>query len=368
MRKKICVPTIYPKSLDLSARWFVRFWSFSEEGRPKRIKVWVPSEPTLEKRLQAAQVIMDALTKHGYKPAEKTAKKYVAATKQVQLLMDHLEEIKLTLRRKTYMGYKSQIKTLDAYCARHKMKTLTEESAKMFLAEMLNEGKSSRTVNCYRVVLKSLFERLVDEKRLKDNPFVKTKRTQGVSTGSTYFKMHQIFELKKYMGDKYPFLWFAVRLIYYCFIRPGELRMVKVGDVDFDNWQIKIRHGISKNRKEQWVVIPEPLRKELEPLCLYQYPADFYLIGREGLPAPAPVAINFWGRYHLKMLRELNYTEAYNLYSWKHTGVVRAYKAGIGLKELQLQLRHHSLDMVKIYLESLGILDFSNIKDLFPAI
>lgn len=366
MRKKICVPTIYPKSLDLEKRWFVRSWVTTERG-DKRIKLWIPSENTVEKRKVAAKSIIDAFLKNGYQPTVHH-KKYVAVSRQMQLLWDFLEEIKPSLRRKTWLGYKSQLKMLDNYCRDNKIATITEVAAKTFLADMLKLGRSPRTVNCYRVVFKSLFDKLLDEKRVKENPFKKTQRVSGYSKGSSYFKQNQIAELKKYMLEKSPFLWSAVRLIYYCYIRPGELRQLKIGDIDFDDWQIKIRGNISKNKREQWVVIPTALRREIEPLCLYQYPSDFYLIGKEGVPSETPVGFNFWSYNHLKMLRELKYSDDYNLYSWKHTGVVRAYKAGIGLKELQLQLRHHSLDMVKIYLESLGILDFNNIKEAFPAI
>ena len=47
------------------------------------------------------------------------------------------------------------------------------------------------------------------------------------------------------------------------------------------------------------------------------------------------------------------------LYSWKHTGVVMAVKAGIHIKQLQIQFRHHGLDQVDQYLRDLGIQQIS---------
>lgn len=43
------------------------------------------------------------------------------------------------------------------------------------------------------------------------------------------------------------------------------------------------------------------------------------------------------------------------LYSWKHTGNVRAYEAGVDILTIQEQNRHHNLAMTEVYLRSLGL-------------
>jgi len=45
----------------------------------------------------------------------------------------------------------------------------------------------------------------------------------------------------------------------------------------------------------------------------------------------------------------------YTLYSWKHSGVVAAYNAGVDIKTIQSQCRHQSLEQTDIYLKSLGL-------------
>ena len=56
-----------------------------------------------------------------------------------------------------------------------------------------------------------------------------------------------------------------------------------------------------------------------------------------------------------KLIKELNLGSDYTLYSWKHSGVVAAYNAGIDIKTIQNQCRHHSLEQTDIYLKSLGL-------------
>jgi hypothetical protein len=69
-----------------------------------------------------------------------------------------------------------------------------------------------------------------------------------------------------------------------------------------------------------------------------------------------------------KVLNGLGFGNEYKLYSWKHTGAVASVRAGVGLKELQIQLRHHSLEEVDKYLRQLGVWDLANLEDRFPAI
>ncbi|MCS6795724.1 MAG: hypothetical protein NZ516_07170 [Raineya sp.] len=49
--------------------------------------------------------------------------------------------------------------------------------------------------------------------------------------------------------------------IFYTFIRPIELRRLKVWQVDLENQKIYIDGTQSKNKKSEYVVIPEPLKK-----------------------------------------------------------------------------------------------------------
>ena len=53
--------------------------------------------------------------------------------------------------------------------------------------------------------------------------------------------------------------------------------------------------------------------------------------------------------------------------SWKHTGAGTFVKNNGNLKDLQTQLRHHSLDQVNDYLKDMGVYQSEFIKNL-PSI
>lgn len=56
-----------------------------------------------------------------------------------------------------------------------------------------------------------------------------------------------------------------------------------------------------------------------------------------------------------KLIKDLNLSNDYTLYSWKHSGVVAAYNAGVDIKTIQNHCRHQSLEQTDIYLKSLGL-------------
>ncbi|MDW3649885.1 MAG: hypothetical protein R8P61_22625 [Bacteroidia bacterium] len=74
-------------------------------------------------------------------------------------------------------------------------------------------------------------------------------------------------------------------------------------------------------------------------------------------------------RRHQEILKNLRFdTKRHKLYSWKHTGAVSAVKAGVPIKMLQIQLRHHSLDQVNQYLRKMGVHDLGRLAEMFPGI
>ena len=129
--------------------------------------------------------------------------------------------------------------------------------------------------------------------------------------------------------------------------------------------KIMMRAEISKNKKTQYIAIPSAFLSSLD--FVYDLrPIDY--IFQSPLDPTKPIGVNTMTRKHRVILKELGFTTEYKLYSWKHTGAVRAVENGVNLKELQMQLRHHSLDQVNEYLRQMGVTHMGNLKDKFPAL
>jgi len=130
-----------------------------------------------------------------------------------------------------------------------------------------------------------------------------------------------------------------------------------------------VRGAISKNKKEQWVVIPDVFLPKLYEIGLHAASPNDYIFTGLALFGEKPIGKNEMNKRHCAMLKELKFdTVRYKLYSWKHTGAVDKVKAGINIKELQMQLRHADLNETARYIRDMGISDMDDMRTKTPEL
>ena len=341
--EKKFVPTFHVfLSEDLSKEAFIHFTD--NQGKRCRKKGGINRFHTIEERRAAALALIEQM-KAEYVPPSPFSKK----------LLTWLDDHRAGWRRKTWQTYKSKV---DVFIAWSKGRVVSKDLVAEFFKHLLLR-KHNTTYNTYLVVFKRIFKAL-DLADFMDG----IESVSATSTPAKYFQTHQIARIKKHLLDCDPPLWLVCEFIYYCFIRPGELRRLKVGDIHFDEWKICVRSEISKNKKQQYVTIPIAFRPSLETLKM-RSPSEYVFFTRD---CTKPVATNYFLSKFRKALRSLGFGTEYQLYSWKHTGAVACVRAGASLKELQIQLRHHSLEEVDKYIRQLGVNDLRDLEGRFPGI
>ena len=329
--------------------WYVYY--YDQEGVRRKKKGDINSYQSREDKYLAAERVIAAIRQqyigNGHSNSDVKAR-----------VNRYLERKKVQYRRKTYLGYKSKVGIFFEWMENKRLK-LTNENVIAFFEE-LQTKRHPTTHNVYYNILKKIFSD-IGEKHLFDN----ISTIKEVKTPARYFQRHHIKLLKKYMLKKNPDLWLFVKFLYYCFIRPGETRHLRASDIFFDERKILVKGQFSKNHKTQFVAIPSAFYEDL--LFIKELPPAQLLFHSPKDPSK-PIGLNTMSRRHRVMLKELGFSKEYQLYSWKHTGAVELAKAGVRLKAIQLQLRHHSLDQTDEYLRQLGVDDFKELKELFPAI
>lgn len=328
---------------DLAKKWFV-YWY---EGR-KRMKKYgaINQHGSAEARMKAAQQLIAQL--------KSAARRRVSNTEGT--LRGYMQASAARWRPRTREQYESLANVLLAYLAGRE---LTQALLESFLESVLL-SRHPTTYNKYIDILRRLFR---GAGLYFD--FGGIERAKANSTPARYFQRHQAKLLLRRIDEADPELGLFVRFLYYCFIRPNELRMLRVGDVLLEEGEIRVPGEISKNTKTQFVVIPAAFLPALA--FLYEHsPGDYIFPARRD--ASKPISKNHMYERHKAILDGLNFGDGYTLYSWKHTGAVMAAKAGISVKELQLQLRHHSLDETDKYLRQMGVKDLGRLREDFPGI
>lgn len=334
---------IYSPS-DLGKKWFVEF--YNEDGR-QRTYGTINQAKTFEGRMEAAKALVQELKQKYTPPKKKTESDAERASKWMDAQ---------GWRPKSYATHQSIVNAWYSFLGARKA---TPERAKEFF-QNIQATKAPTTYNKYLHLLHAVLDG-IGQGHLCDG--IKTLRQNP--SPARYFQTFQIKKLSKEISVRDPQLWLFIQFIYYCFIRPRELVFLRAENVLLENNQIYIPGHISKNKKSEYVTIPDAFRPVLE--YIKELPPD-RLLFPSPLDVTKPLGFDKMYRRHQKIIKGLGFGKGYVLYSWKHTGAVQAVKAGIPLKELQIQLRHHSLDQVDQYLRQMGVFDLVRLQANFPSI
>jgi integrase len=345
---------------NLSKKWYILYYVNSKAGKVQAKKIYggINRFKTVDGRKKAAAEIIRKLEKANKEVYIPAFRFHDAAT----ILADGLESLRPRLRHKSYLTYHSKLDIFVAWLKAQRISSIKDIDGKVlttFLNYLLDQKKSAATHNAFLTTIKRLF--IVSGYGIEG--FKTNKKLRKDSKPALYFQKHHIAMLRPVMEAQDPQLWLFCQCIYYTLIRPGELRELKIADIDFEMALITITSDLSKNKKTEKVAIPNELLRVFMEHELYKYPPDYYIFGSTGQPGDTKRRKDHFSKKHHQMLQQLKFdTNKYKLYSWKHTGAVGMVKNGIHIKQIQQQGRWHSLDQVNEYLRSLGVNELTDLK------
>ena len=354
---------------NLSKRWYIEFyaWDVQQKKLVRKRFYEINNFAAQKDRITYANRIIrqvNKLLEEGFhfdlnKVPEEAAEEPIKNHSLDSALDYALEVKKPSIRSTSYPSYKSAVKIFKGWATENRQLEIDVAYFDKLRAVYFNDylfverAYAAKTVNGHISYLKSLFEVLVEREIILKNPFKGIKKhKEGLSRRNLAFSVEQIEEIKKIISERNPKLWLFIQFIYYCYLRPNEIRQLKKSHIQLATRQIFIPNYISKNNREGYVTLPESFYKELA--IAEELKSDQEYIFPGSLP-DKPISKNMMGlRFH-KLIKELNLGKDYTLYSWKHSGVVSAYNAGVDIKTIQNQCRHQSLEQTDVYLKSLGL-------------
>lgn len=265
---------------------------------------------------------------------------------------------------------KSYIKKLTEFLGEHnlqdiKLKDIQTTHIVKFLDWVKAKGNSNITRNNYLTWLKAIFNIMVirnyiDESPIKNIKKLREEQTKSIALSPEHLKII-MSEIKQIDTETYLFCLF----VFYTFIRPIELRRLKVGQVNLQSQKIVIYGNQSKNKKTEYVMLPDPLKKELQETKFLERNTEEMLFSDK---TPIQYSRNKYSILFSEIVRKNNLPKDYSLYCLKRTGVVEYYKKGCGIKFIKEQCRHSSLEQTDKYLKSLGLFENEEILKNAPEI
>ena len=356
-----------------TGRWYVVFYVWhAVHGKLVRKRDYdVNNEPTKAAKRRFAEKRCSEINKlliNGYHINEKKHNEDQA--KIINFRNDYnitdafkvmLMAVKNSKRKATYNTYSSIIKLFLAYCKlqgweKWPIKSLQKTDIISFLDFSQARGIGNTTRNKYCSAVKALIGMMLERGIVENNQASKIKKEPEDIGKNIAFDAKLIPPLKEAINAKNVRLWYFAAFMYYGFIRPAELGRLRIHMIDLKNNVIVLPANITKSHKIRYVRISEGLRNVILEMNLDIYPANNFVFGWNLNTGTKTLQKNYTWHHHSKILKELDFGEGYTLYSWKHTGVVQHYKAGIDIKSLQQQTGHSSLEELSIYLKSLGLL------------
>lgn len=362
---------------DLSKRWYIEFSVFnvSKNCLQKKYDYEVNKFPDASARRSFARKTIKEINKmleEGYVVGKNNNNDNEY---KVPFLNDAFEKI-LSIKKgeyshATYNAYNSKINIFlewvqNTYNHTLLLNELTKNDVTHFLDDKARAGKTPTTLNNYRECLCAVFnDIIVREKYMKENPFAGIKKRKELQSHKNIaYRGEEKTNLLNAISKIDPGLFIFVKFIYYTFMRPNEIRQMQKYNIQLEHDRIFIEAIKSKNKKDAYVTIPPAFKPDLDKL-ISDKSSKQYLF--EGKTAPM-ISKNIMSDRHRKILNRFEFAASHTLYSWKHTGVVDAYRAGIDIKSLQLQLRHYSLEETDTYLKSLGMYTNKAFLTKMPAI
>lgn len=379
-------PRLVNHKNDLTKRWYIEFgqWSFEKnkiirrrwykgfegiESLEKRYEYGVRKVRELQKLLPYSFIGVDPEITPELKKetkAESNSNKIESIEKLIDTIVDELY-----INKKGYNNYSSIARKWVNYT--EKIITITtlqsfkKKDAQIYIDYMESVEKLSAVTIRNRIsVLKAIFNKAIERDYINFNPFEKVKLPKKIITAKN--KAYNPSEIKLIKSKASSYQWLICQFIYYTYIRPIEITRLKVDDVFINESKIRIKGIDSKNSKTNFIAIPGPLLIQLRQYLENDYPNNFFLFSKFETPADTPLSKNHLARKYKELTNALNLDKDLTLYSWKHTGVVNAYKNGVDIKALQLQCRHHSIVQTDTYLKSLGFMENEEFLKGIPEI
>ena len=328
---------------DLSKKWFFEWYA------PTRVRKYGPinREKTYKGRMATAQAYVKTLERE-----------LIPSKSTTQLAIEqYVVTMRSTLRESTLVNIRGIVAKFFSWLDG---KEVNRGAVEDFF-EYIKENLHPTTYNQYRLWLSRIFEGIHCPGMFIHIPHLKTTKTPA-----RYFQPHQIARLREVIQERDPKLWLYIQFVFYCFIRPSrELPHIKAGNIMMDEREVLVWADHSKNKKTQYVSIPDVFMDDLE--FVYDMGPDEYIFTQRW-DKTKPIGRNTMSARHRQILKEMNFGKGYCLYSWKHTGAIQAIQAGVNVKELQTQLRHYSLVETDKYLRQLGVRDISQFRERMPSI
>ncbi|WP_338766752.1 tyrosine-type recombinase/integrase [Bernardetia sp. ABR2-2B] len=191
-----------------------------------------------------------------------------------------------------------------------------------------DRGVSNNRYNDYRNFLQNAFHYFYEKEWINRNNALSIPRLRKEST--QYHKPYNDKEIKKiydYLRENNVFLLRFIEFFRYTGLRPNEIRQLRVGNIDTQNWLIRPESLTIKTRIERTIEIPIEFIKELKKWNIDKFPSSYYLFSNQSKGIGKKIASKNTFCHAFKKVKDaLELDKFQTLYSFRATTALDVYK------------------------------------------
>lgn len=362
---------------NIKAEWFIYFNCFnSKKGLNERVKdaggykYGINRFHTIPARLKAAKALKAAWEerlKEGFDPfateEEMMANPEPSAITNLMwpyALDFALKQFEGRWKRQTFIDRKGTVKYAKEAIEKLNMGYLRpSEVKKSHIKAVINQCAIDRDLspsrqNAYQEVLSTLFTELQEwDDHLQVNPVKGLKRAKKVDS---ILHMpptdHELTTISDHLKEYHYRFYVYCKLINTTLIRENDALSLKPTNINWEKSELFVNPTDTKNARLRWVGIPKDTLEHLKAVC--KGVNNNMYIWSTGLEPGLTVINRNAVSKKWKMIVKVGLGINRTLYSLKDAGVdesIEELKLQVkeGLKKIQKQARHSSLDMTLIY-------------------
>jgi integrase len=409
-RKKIFVrPILRSRKGDLSKKWYVELSQrnpSTDQMVRKRFEVFdgvnINELKTAEERTALAEKLIQKLNqqvnngwtifndveRYVYEDQLQYAHEAVVYKKRVESNMTYtywasrfiVEELQNSgVQQDTIEDYQSKYRVFGLWLTSKRYSSLDISCidhaivAEFFIYLKNERSIAARTYRGYIDMLTRLFDFVRRSKGILENPVHTLPPNYNMKDmGAERIRCSDLEVIMQEMYKEDRQLALACQFQYYCGMRPGkEIRLLKVGDIDFRRGYSKVRVTVenAKTNKRREVVLPDAfLDCLLNEWQLSAYDRNLYVFGENGLPGKQRLGKNNMRNRFVRIRTKLGMPTEYKYYSMKHTGATTLAEIGVPAIDIRDHLGHTSIQTTERYLKRHGVSESRHIRTNFPKI
>lgn len=362
--KSIVAFTI-PK-LHKGKSWYVDFFAYdpAKDGLRRKKYMLNRYKSNKERETMAAIIITNLYQRllAGWNPF--TQGKRTRQYTELSVVLDRYENYvtgsvqKGVLKGKTANDYLSRLRKLKKFLSETGTVGIkyVYQFDKMVLMDfldylMFDNEVSAATRNNYRTWLSTLCTWMKERMYINENP---VESIHMLREGEKFREALSVAALKRlgnYLKSSNPPFYLACLMEYYTFIRPNELRYIKIGDISIKEQTVFVSPEVSKNRKGQYVALNDVLIREMIRQHIFDYPSGEYLFGEDLRPGSSQIYVNRFRLEWKKTRLALRFPDTYQFYSLKDSGI-RDLANAQGIVVARDQARHSDISVTNRYLKA----------------